>query len=44
MTRALSHPKAILRAEREAEAPMREAMRIKRERLAAKRAANYPKS
>jgi hypothetical protein len=39
VTRALLFPKTILRAEFEAEAPMREAMRIKRERLRAKRAA-----
>jgi hypothetical protein len=39
MTRALLFPKAILRAEFEAAAPMREAMRIKRERLQAKREA-----
>jgi len=38
ITRALMFPKAILRAEFEAAAPMREAMRIKRERLKAKRA------
>jgi hypothetical protein len=38
MTRALLFPKAILRAEFEADAPMREAMRIKSERLRAKRA------
>jgi hypothetical protein len=37
VTRALLFSKAILRAEFEA-APMREAMRIKRERLRAKRA------
>ena len=36
--RALLFPKAILRVEFEAAAPMREAMRIKRERLRAKRA------
>jgi hypothetical protein len=35
VTRALLFPKAILRAEFEAAAPMREAMRIKRERLRA---------
>ena len=39
VTRALLFPKAILRAEFEADAPLREAMRIKRERLQAKRAA-----
>jgi hypothetical protein len=39
VTRALLFPKAILRAEFEADAPLREAMRIKRERLRAKRAA-----
>ena len=39
VTRALLFPKALLRAEFEADAPMREAMRIKRERLQAKRAA-----
>ena len=33
VTRALLFAKTILRAEFEAEAPMREAMRIKRERL-----------
>jgi len=37
MTRALIFPKAIMRAEFDAEAPIREAMRIKRERLKAKR-------
>ena len=35
---AEAHTKAILRAEFEAAAPIREAMRIKRERLKAKRA------
>jgi hypothetical protein len=39
VTRAVLFPKAILRAEFEADAPMREAMRIKRERLQAKSAA-----
>jgi hypothetical protein len=39
VTRALLFPKAILGAEFEADAPMREAMRIKREWLRAKRAA-----
>jgi hypothetical protein len=39
VTRALLFPKAILRAEFEAAAPMREAMKIKRERLQARRAA-----
>jgi hypothetical protein len=39
VTRALLFPKAILRAEFEADAPLREAMRIKRERLRTKRAA-----
>ena len=39
VTRALLFPKAIPRAEFEADAPMRDAMRIKRERLRAKRAA-----
>jgi hypothetical protein len=39
VTRALLFPRALLRAEFEADAPMREAMRIKRERLRAKRAA-----
>jgi hypothetical protein len=39
VTRALLFPKAILRAEFEADAPLRDAMRIKRERLRAKRAA-----
>jgi hypothetical protein len=38
VTRALLFPKAILQAEFEANAPLREAMRIKRERLRAKRA------
>jgi hypothetical protein len=38
VTRALLFPKAILRAEFEAAAPMRDAMRIKRERLRARRA------
>jgi hypothetical protein len=38
VTRALLFPKTILRAEFEANAPIREAMRIKRERLRAKRA------
>jgi hypothetical protein len=38
VTRALLFPKAILRAEFEAAAPTREAMRIKREGLRAKRA------
>ena len=44
MTRALLFPKAIVRAELDAEAPIREAIRIKRERLAAKRAAKYRKT
>ena len=44
VTRALLFPKAILRAEMEAAAPMREALRIKRERLAAKRAAKHRNS
>ena len=39
VTRALLFPKAILRAEFEDDAPLREAMRIKRERLRAKRVA-----
>jgi hypothetical protein len=39
VTRALLFAKAILRAEFEANAPFREALRIKRERLRAKRAA-----
>ena len=39
INRALLFPKAILRAEFNADAPLREAMRIKRERLQAKRAA-----
>jgi hypothetical protein len=39
MTRALLFPNAMLRAEFEADAPMREALAIKRERLQAKRAA-----
>jgi hypothetical protein len=39
VTRAFLFPKAIVRAEFEANAPMHEAMRIKRERLRAKRAA-----
>ena len=38
ITRALLFPRAILRAEFNADAPLREAMRIKRERLQAKRA------
>ena len=41
VTRALLFPKAILRAEFEANAPIREAIRVKRERLAAKRAAKH---
>jgi hypothetical protein len=36
VTRALLFPKAILRAEFEAAAPMRDAMKIKRERLQGK--------
>ena len=44
VTHALLFPKAILRAEFEADAPMREAMRIKRERLQAKRAARQRRS
>jgi hypothetical protein len=44
VTRALLFPKAILRAVFEAAAPMREAIRIKHERLAAKRAAKYRKT
>ena len=39
VTRALLFPKAILRAEFEAKAPLREALAIKRERLLARRAA-----
>ena len=39
VTRALLFPKAILRAEFEADAPLREALRIKHERLRAQRAA-----
>jgi hypothetical protein len=39
LTKALLFPRAILRAEAEADRPFREAMAIKRERLAAKRAA-----
>jgi hypothetical protein len=39
VTRALLFSNTILRAEFEANAPMREALRIKRERLRAKRAA-----
>ena len=39
VTRALLFPRTILRAEFEANAPMREATRIKRERLRAKRTA-----
>jgi hypothetical protein len=39
MTKALLFSKAILQAEIEANAPMREALAIKRERLRAKRAA-----
>jgi hypothetical protein len=37
ITRALLFPKSILRAEWEADAPMREALAIKRERLRTKR-------
>jgi hypothetical protein len=37
ITRALVFPKAILEAEREADAPLREALAIKRERLRARR-------
>jgi len=44
LTRALLFSKAILRAEMEAAAPMREAIRIKRERLAAKMAAKHRNS
>jgi hypothetical protein len=43
ITRVLLFPKAILRAEFNADAPMREAMRIKRERLKAKRATRQSK-
>jgi hypothetical protein len=39
ISKALLFPRAILRAEHEAERPFREAMAIKRERLQAKRAA-----
>jgi hypothetical protein len=39
MSKALLFPKAILRAEAEADRPFREAIAIKRERLAARRAA-----
>jgi hypothetical protein len=39
VTKAMLFAKAILRAEFEANAPFREALRIKRERLQAKRAA-----
>jgi hypothetical protein len=39
LTKALLFPRAILRAEAEADRPFREARAIKRERLAAKRAA-----
>jgi hypothetical protein len=39
LTKALLFPRAILRAEAEADRPFREAMATKRERLAAKRAA-----
>jgi hypothetical protein len=39
MSKALLFPRAILRAEYEAERPFRKAMAIKRERLAARRAA-----
>jgi hypothetical protein len=39
VTRALLFPKAIVRAEFEANAPFREAVKIKRERLRAKKAA-----
>jgi hypothetical protein len=42
ITRALLFPKAILQAEWEADAPMREAMAIKRARWAAKRAEREP--
>jgi len=38
MSKALLFPKAILRAEAEAERPFRQAMAIKRERLRAKKA------
>jgi hypothetical protein len=38
ITKALLFPKEILRAEYEADAPLREALAIKRERLRAKRA------
>jgi hypothetical protein len=44
VTRALLFPKAILRAEFEDAAPMREAMTIKSERLQAKRAAKQRQS
>ena len=37
ITRALLFPKAILRAEQEADAPLREALAIKRETLRARR-------
>ena len=37
LSKALLFPRAILRAEHEAERPFREALAIKRERLAAKR-------
>jgi hypothetical protein len=43
VTRALLFPKAILQAEFEAAAPMRDTMRIKRERLQARRAARQRK-
>jgi hypothetical protein len=39
LTRALLFPKAIQRAEYEANAPLREALELKRERLRAKKAA-----
>jgi hypothetical protein len=39
MSKALLFPRAILRAEFEADQPFREALAIKRERLAARRAA-----
>jgi hypothetical protein len=39
LSKALLFPRAILRAESEAERPFREALAIKRERLAAKRRA-----
>ena len=44
ISKALLFPRAILRAEYEAERPFREAMAIKRARLAAKRAAKLKRA